>query len=364
MSKKKKFNLQVKVVNPKTGKITTESIPCEQLSRNQKAISKLNPEQITRIKRIYSILDCLLGDNFESWAIQFTFDIFPENEIRAWEKITFVFLEFIKRHPYDLTLNQKKDILFRLLKLSLGESPNDALSMFLYSFWEELREEFRKTKTKNIHEQTKGANQNSVYVNLWDTTDFEKLAFAYNKYTSQHNLSSEKDHDIFVRLMHLMAGQEPKDDLSRELLHILVNEFDPHNITDDRVRVSYPVVRRKGQSKFRHELIEAYKGKCAITGYSVDEVLQAAHIIPYLGSETNHPSNGILLRVDIHILFDKYLLSIHPKNYEVIISPSLCGTDYEGLSGKKLLLPDKDRFKPNSIALEQHYQTFLQKCDK
>ncbi|MCC5659092.1 HNH endonuclease [Nostoc sp. XA010] len=366
MSKKKKFNLQVKVVNPKTGKIITESIPFDQLSRNQKAISKLNPEQITRIKRIYSILDldCLLGDNFENWAIQFTFDIFPENEIRAWEKITFVFLEFIKRHPYDLTLNQKKDILFRLLKLSFGESPNDASSMFLYSFWEELTEEFRKTKTKNIHEQTKVTDQSSVYVNPWDTTDFEKLAFAYNKYTNQHNLSSEEDHDIFVRLMHLMAGQDPKDALSRELLHILVNEFDPHNITDDRVRVSSPVVRRKGQSKFRHELIKAYKGKCAITGYSVDEVLQAAHIIPYLGSETNHPSNGILLRVDIHILFDKYLLSIHPKNYEVIISPSLCGTDYEGLSGKKLLLPDKDRFKPNSIALEQHYQTFLQKCEK
>lgn len=66
MSKKKKFNLEVKVVNPKTGKITTESVPFEQLSHNHKAISKLNSEQITRIKKIYSILDldCLLGDNF------------------------------------------------------------------------------------------------------------------------------------------------------------------------------------------------------------------------------------------------------------------------------------------------------------
>ncbi|MEH2454357.1 hypothetical protein [Nostoc sp.] len=172
MSKKKKFNLEVKVVNPKTGKITTESIPFEQLSRNQKPISKLNPEQISRIKRIYSIFGCLLADNFESWAIQFTLDIFPENEIKVWAKITLVFLEFIKRHPYDLTLNQKKDILFRLLKLSLGESPNDTSSMYLYSFWEELTEEYRKTKTKNIHEPTKGDDQSSVYLNPWDTTDF------------------------------------------------------------------------------------------------------------------------------------------------------------------------------------------------
>ncbi|MEH2004494.1 HNH endonuclease [Nostoc sp.] len=366
MSKKKKFNLKVEVLNPKTGKITTKSIHFEQLSHNRKAISKLNSEQITRIKRIYSILDldCLLGYNFENWARQFTFDIFPENDIRAWEEITFVFLKFITRHPYNLTLNHKKDILFRLLKLSCCESPNDTSSMFLYSFWEELTEEFRKTKAKNIHEQTKGADQSSVYLNPWDTTDFEQLAFAFNKYTNQHNLSSEEDDDIFVRLMHLMAGEQPKDHLSRELFHILVNEFDPHNIIDDRMRVISLVYRRKGQSKFRREVIKAYKGKCAITGYSVDKVLEAAHIIRYLGSETNHPSNGILLRVDIHRLFEKYLLSIHPKNYEVVISPTLCGTDYEGLGGKKLLLPDKDRFKPNSIALEQHYQTFLQKCEK
>lgn len=364
MSKKKKFNVEVKVVNLKTSKITTESILFEQLIRNQKPISKLNSEQITRIKRIYSILGDLLGETFQKWAIQFTFDIFPENEIRAWEKITIVFLEFINRHPYDLTLNQKKNILLKLLKLSLGASPNDSLSMFLYSFWEQLMEEFRENETKNINEQPKDTAQSSVYVDPWNTIDFEKLAFAFNKYTNQHNLDSEEEHDIFVRLMHLMTGQELKDEISKELIHILENEFDPHKITDDRVRVFSPVVRRKGQSKFRQELLKIYKGKCAITDYSADEVLQAAHLIPYLGSETNHPSNGILLRVDIHILFDKHLLSIHPKSYEVVISPSLFGTDYEGLGGKKILLPDKDRFKPNSIALEQHYQTFLQKSKK
>ena len=55
-----------------------------------------------------------------------------------------------------------------------------------------------------------------------------------------------------------------------------------------------------------------YEGKCAVTGCDVPDVLQAAHIFPYMGPETNHPSNG-LLRADIHTLFDLGLIELSQR---------------------------------------------------
>jgi putative restriction endonuclease len=86
--------------------------------------------------------------------------------------------------------------------------------------------------------------------------------------------------------------------------------FDPGNIMDGRERIVASIVIRRGQPEFRRILIRAYKGRCAVSGCDAIEVLEAAHIMPYLGQDTNHPSNGILLRADIHTLFDLGLLSI------------------------------------------------------
>jgi hypothetical protein len=362
MSKNLRFKIEVNSVNLKSGKIKTEFIPFDKVTCREKTLSELNSEQIRRIKRIYSLIGSFLGITFEDWEKHFTFDIFPENDIMAWEKITFVFLEYTKRYAYDLTLQQKKNILIRLLRLSCGAEPHDQLSKDLLSFCEYLFQTIRESP--KTHEDIKNCDHKNLYENPWNKIDFIKLAFVYQKYINQRDLNSEEEDDIYVRLLHLMAGKEPKDDISRELLHVIENEFDPQNITDDRERVVSVVVQRKGQAKFRSDLLKAYQGKCAITGFATKDTLQAAHIIPYLGYETNHPSNGILLRADIHILFDKHLLSIDPKTYEVVISPSLYSTEYEGLSRKKLLLPEKDRFKPNSVALEKHYQTFFKKCEK
>ncbi|MBD2246490.1 HNH endonuclease signature motif containing protein [Nostoc sp. FACHB-888] len=362
MSNNQKLNRKTKVLNLKTGKFTTKTVSFDNLIIRRELTSQLTSEQITRIKKFYSFLGFLLKYSFEDWVMNFTRDVFPEREIKCWERITIVFVEYTKQNT--LSFKQKRDILYRLLNLSFGEKPKDKLSKNLFLFWEQLIKEIIEINKQNPPLSTKLTDKIKADVITGENIDYIELVAAYHKYINKHNLAHEETDNILVKLMHLMAGEEPKDELSRELLHILEDKFNPQNITDDRKRVVSRVVQRKGQSRFLRELLKAYQRKCAITGFGPDKVLQAAHIIPYLGSETNHPSNGILLRVDIHILFDQHLLSIHPKSYEVVISPTLCGTDYEGLGGKKLLLPDKDRFKPNSIALQQHYQTFLQKCDK
>ncbi len=75
------------------------------------------------------------------------------------------------------------------------------------------------------------------------------------------------------------------------------------------------VKRRIGQSDFRQTLIRAYGSRCAVTDCDVLDVLEAAHIDAYAGVHSNHPGNGLLLRADIHALFDADLIAFPPQHY-------------------------------------------------
>lgn len=88
------------------------------------------------------------------------------------------------------------------------------------------------------------------------------------------------------------------------------------------------ILRRRHQNAFRLALMKLYQNRCAISGCDVDEVLQAAHITKYSATGINANGNGIILRSDLHILFDSNLLVIHPKNFTVKLHPKLKVTDY------------------------------------
>lgn len=105
---------------------------------------------------------------------------------------------------------------------------------------------------------------------------------------------------------------------------------------DLRKKVLAEIHRRQGQPMFRQALLKAYNGKCAVSGCSTTDLLDAAHIIPYRGEHTNAVRNGLLLRTDIHRLFDLGLISIDPSTRAIGISDKLNGTIYEAYRGKKL----------------------------
>lgn len=149
--------------------------------------------------------------------------------------------------------------------------------------------------------------------------------------------------------------------LSSELQHAQntlesTGAFDPSNINDARRRVASSIVIRRGQQGFRQSLISAYAGKCAITGCSVIDVLEAAHIFPYRGDQTNHISNGILLRADIHTLFDLGLLKINPVTLTVEMDNRIAHSEYDQISGKKIYLPEISNNHPSREALELKYE--------
>lgn len=130
--------------------------------------------------------------------------------------------------------------------------------------------------------------------------------------------------------------------------------FDPDNVNDARQRTLRAVVTRQGQAVFRQQLLQIYNGKCAVTGCSVLEILEAAHITPYLGPDTNHPSNGLLLRADLHTLFDLGLLAVDPNELRVRVAPAVQDNFYRSLHGIKVFVPQDEAVRPSYKALSQH----------
>ena len=117
---------------------------------------------------------------------------------------------------------------------------------------------------------------------------------------------------------------------------------------------------RDGQGRFREQLMDAYDGMCACTGCGVAETLQAAHIIGYRGQRSNTVNNGLLLRADLHLLFDSSLISIDPDAYRVKISRHLTDSCYSAIDGRRLRVPKRSDLRPNQSYLAAHYNKFVQ----
>jgi len=111
---------------------------------------------------------------------------------------------------------------------------------------------------------------------------------------------------------------------------------------------------RQGQTKFRLDLLDAYRSRCAATEYDVSEGLEAAHIRPYRGAHTNETRNGILLRADIHNLFDYGIVGVDPEAMKVVLNQRARGSKYAPLHGQKLRLPDDQTQHPDRELLRRH----------
>lgn len=155
------------------------------------------------------------------------------------------------------------------------------------------------------------------------------------------NVRKEAYEDLFYALQAALA---PEDATAAEAdAGALANEF-----------VQRLVRLRRGQSAFRDELVRAYEGKCAISGSGVLAVLDAAHITPFSEGGAQELTNGLLLRKDIHALFDSGLISIDGASWTVLVSESLNGTDYENYRGQAVLLPGPVGQRPNQQAVDDH----------
>jgi predicted restriction endonuclease len=160
--------------------------------------------------------------------------------------------------------------------------------------------------------------------------------------------------DTRIEILEAAAAQDLK----------VQEELQPHHPPesdyDARVRVMRQIVARRGQKKFREQLLEAYSRRCAVTGCDVVDVLEAAHIRPYRGPDSNVVSNGLLLRADLHTLFDLQLISVEPTSRRVKVSRKLQATLYAELDGVVLRSPMALQDAPPVEALAGPYALFVE----
>lgn len=112
----------------------------------------------------------------------------------------------------------------------------------------------------------------------------------------------------------------------------------PLTAVDEQERPFEAIRMRRGLTSFRDKLISRYGARCMISGCTVLALLEACHVSRYQGPEDNHPANGILLRSDLHTLFDLDLIGLNPADMEVTIHTDLIGTEYEKFAGTRLLV--------------------------
>lgn len=190
-----------------------------------------------------------------------------------------------------------------------------------------------KKEKINLHSELQFENT-IIEINDTDDNDLELL---YSRYPST---------EYEISLIENVIKQEDQKDVAPKTYKITINMRDPRQ-----------------QTIFRASLLEHYK-QCIISGKQNPKLLDAAHIMPFkqVGSSLE---TGILLRKELHYLWDKYDLSIDPHSWTVHLSKDFQADDdyskyhLQPLSNETILLLQSANFH----LLVQHYGKFNDKMN-
>lgn len=161
------------------------------------------------------------------------------------------------------------------------------------------------------------------------------------------DLGKHEEAEYFQYLLSRLLGHEVDVDLS-------ASWHRPGPVYGDRRLAP----QRLGQTAFKAVVLTAYDGRCAITGSKIRPVLQAAHILPLPRGGEHRLDNGVLLRSDVHTLFDRGYLGIDTK-YRLMVSPQLRddfgnGNEYFQREGDVISTPRRRLDRPNREFLAWH----------
>ncbi len=176
-----------------------------------------------------------------------------------------------------------------------------------------------------------------------------------NKYYSIQPAKIDLIDNLFattnIPLQSVLLTLEPDESYS-------INNLAEYKIVEKDERPIKPmfVKSRQGQVEFRNTLIKIHGSYCMISGIDLPQTIEASHINPYRGKKDHHPQNGLLLRIDLHRLFDLNLIGINPETLEIDIHP-LIRTHYQEHQGTKIKI-NKPDFYLSQDALKKRWNIF------
>lgn len=193
----------------------------------------------------------------------------------------------------------------------------------------------RSTDNRSVSESEIGCIvlTNTVFFDEEEYLDLESYDIDFSRY--------------IVRIKYF-SSDDPL--LQEEIIKALPSTFRLLPTNAERLRRARLVGERKGQGNFRAKLTSAYDNRCCITEEDTPELLEAAHIQPYVDQNSNHVKNGLLLRVDFHRLYDSGLMFID-DNYRIHISDHVNSEYYKQFKGKSIRLPKLENQYPSKEAL-------------
>lgn len=179
------------------------------------------------------------------------------------------------------------------------------------------------------------------------------------------NIQTGKSYDMATGL-----GKELWDKVAGLLSEYLYNTPEGEKsqliLEEPEPQYSNSVLRkvRLGQGAFRVLVTDAYNRRCTISGEKTLPVLEAAHIKSYAHSGPHFISNSLLLRSDIHKLFDAGYITI-TTDLKIVVSKKIKeefenGREYYKFHGNELInIPDKEINRPHRSFIEWHNNIFL-----
>jgi putative restriction endonuclease len=118
---------------------------------------------------------------------------------------------------------------------------------------------------------------------------------------------------------------------------------------------------RLGHGTFRVLVTDNYQRRCAVTGEKALPALDAAHILPVTQGGHHRLDNGLLLRTDVHRLFDTGYVTVTPDG-RFLVSHRLKddfdnGEPYMPFHGQRIYRPGEAESQPSRVGLEWHSDT-------
>jgi integrase len=139
----------------------------------------------------------------------------------------------------------------------------------------------------------------------------------------------------FCILNKYLLRKRANEELIKKVYGDLYTDKEFKLVIDDPDFCETDVKKREGQLLFKRNILEHYESRCAISREECLFVLEAAHIQGYVNSNSNDVRNGLLLRADIHLLFDRGLIIVDSQ-YNVVVSPQLDSKEYQSFNNKKI----------------------------